>query len=56
MSPLPAGLASAGLASDAPLVVEADVASVVALAQERPRRHDRPLEEVLATEEDEKRG
>ena len=47
----PAGLAAAGLAAHAPLVVEADVARVVGLAEERTGRHHRPLEEVLASEE-----
>ena len=47
---VPAGLAAARLAAHAALIVEADVARVVALAEERPRRHHRPLEEVLAPE------
>ena len=47
---VPAGLAAARLAAHAALVVEADVARVVALAEEWPRRHHRPLEEVLAPE------
>ena len=49
----PAGLAAAGLAAHAPLVVEADVARVVGLAEERTGRHHRPLEEVLAPEDEE---
>ena len=49
----PAGLAAAGLAAHAPLVVEADVARVVGLAEERTSRHHGPLEEVLAPEDEE---